>query len=68
MMISYYQSTKEWKDSAVSFLNNKLSFPSDNPKIKIDYIFVSNDIKIKYSDIPEIIASDHRMHICDIEL
>lgn len=56
------------KDSADFFLNNKLSFPSDNPKIKIDYIFVSNDIKIKYSDIPEIIASDHRMHICDIEL
>ena len=35
---------------------------------KIDYIFVSPDIKIKSADIPEIIASDHRPHIAVIEV
>lgn len=38
------------------------TFPSDKPKIKIDYIFVSRDIKVVSADIPEIIASDHRPH------
>ena len=45
----------------------KLSFPSDNPTIKIDYIFVSHDLKVLSADIPEVIASDHRPHVAEIE-
>lgn len=55
-------------DTAAYFEKPLLSFPSDKPKMKIDYIFVSKDIKVKYADIPETIASDHRMYICDIEI
>lgn len=55
-------------DTATLFETPKLSFPSDNVRVKIDYIFVSPDIKIKSADIPEIIASDHRPHIAVIEV
>ena len=55
-------------DTAQNFTSPKLSFPSDNPRVKIDYIFVSKDIKVKCADIPEIVSSDHRPHLATIEL
>ena len=55
-------------DTAQNFTSPKLSFPSDTPKVKIDYIFVSKDLKVEYADIPEIISSDHRPHVATIEL
>ena len=58
---------EKMKDTAVCFCEDKLSFPSDNPKIKIDYIFVSPDIEVISADIPEIISSDHRPHIAKIK-
>lgn len=54
-------------DTATLFNGEKLSWPSDKPKMKIDYIFVSPDIKIVSADIPEIVASDHRYHIAEIK-
>lgn len=54
-------------DTAELFVSPKLSFPSDEPKIKIDYIFVSHDIEAIYADIPEIVASDHRPHVAEIK-
>lgn len=53
-------------DTATLFNGEKLSWPSDKPTMKIDYIFVSPDIKIVSADIPEIVASDHRYHIAEI--
>jgi endonuclease/exonuclease/phosphatase (EEP) superfamily protein YafD len=53
-------------DAEVLFKNELLSFPSDKPRIKIDYIFASSDIEIISADIPEIIASDHRPHVAEI--
>ncbi|MBQ1187145.1 MAG: endonuclease/exonuclease/phosphatase family protein [Clostridia bacterium] len=55
-------------DTAKLFNKEKLSYPSDAPYIKIDYIFTSNDIKVLSADIPEIIASDHRPHTATIEI
>lgn len=55
-------------DTAEYFKGTKLSFPSDKPDRRIDYIFVSKDIKVTYSDIPEIVASDHRMVVADVEI
>lgn len=55
------------KDAAAGFCADKLSFPSINPHCKIDYIFVSVDGAVAFSDIPEIVASDHRPHVADIE-
>lgn len=55
-------------DTAIGFCEDKGSWPSDNPKMKIDYIFVSPDIKVISADVPNIIASDHRPHIAEIEI
>ena len=55
-------------DTAIYFDEPKLSFPSDYPNCKIDYIFVSKGLAVTYADIPDIIASDHRLHICDVEI
>ena len=55
-------------DTAQLFSSPKLSFPSDTPRMKIDYIFVSKDLKVESADIPEIVSSDHRPHIATIEL
>ncbi len=54
-------------DTAEKFSAPKLSFPSDNPKHKIDYIFTSRDLKILSADIPPIVSSDHRPHIATLE-
>lgn len=37
----------------------QLSFPSDKPNRKIDYIFVTDDIKIKSFKVEPVILSDH---------
>ena len=55
------------QDTAKEFSAPKLSFPSDNPSVKIDYIFLSKDLKVQSADIPAIISSDHRPHIAVIE-
>ncbi len=55
-------------DTAKDFSTPKFSFPSDNPSVKIDYIFVSKDLTVQSADIPEIISSDHRPHVATIEL
>ncbi len=56
------------KDASVGFCQSSPTFPSDKPEIKIDYIFVSKDIDVKFAEIPEKIASDHRVHTAVIDL
>lgn len=56
------------KDTAEAFEVPKLSFPSDAPNRKIDYIFVSQDIDVESADIPPITASDHRPHVAKVKL
>lgn len=56
------------QDAATLFDSEKLSFPSDEPRCKIDYVFVSPDIKIIAADIPPIVASDHRPHTATVEM
>ena len=55
-------------DTAKLFDEAKLSYPSDNPYIKIDYIFASRDIEVISADVPEIVASDHRPHTAKIKI
>ena len=43
-----------------------ISFPSDMPDRKIDYIFVSPDITVSDADIPPVVASDHRPYIATV--
>ncbi|HNX15363.1 MAG TPA: endonuclease/exonuclease/phosphatase family protein [Oscillospiraceae bacterium] len=44
------------------------SWPSDAPRIKIDYIFTKNVKKIIGADIPQILATDHCPHLAEIEI
>ena len=56
------------KDTSKYFTENLLSFPSDNPEIKIDYIFVSEDIEVINADIPSVVLSDHRPHVAVLNI
>ena len=56
------------KDTADLFETPLLSFRSDTPDRKIDYIFVSRDIEVIAADIPAIVASDHRPHTADLKI
>lgn len=55
-------------DASDAIAMEALSFPSDRPDRKIDYIFVSRDIGVTYADIPDVVASDHRPHVADLRL
>ena len=55
------------KDTADLFDKPKLSWPSDKPVKKIDYIFVSRDVNVSFADIPDTIASDHLVHTAIID-
>lgn len=59
---------EKMKDTADLISGNSLTFRSDNPYEKIDYIFVSDDIEIISAEIPDIIASDHRPHTAELKL
>ncbi len=56
------------RDTAELFRTPLLSFPSDKPDRKIDYIFTSPDVEVISADIPAIIGADHRPHIAEIKL
>lgn len=53
------------KDTAQG--ENMLTFPSDAPVEKLDYIFVSNDIKINNAYVAPEIGSDHCAYITEVE-
>ena len=55
------------QDAAHKFTEPKLSWPSDKPEMKIDYIFASKDIEIVSADIPDIVGADHRPHTAEIK-
>lgn len=46
-------------NSVDPLIEGKMSFPSDSPRIKIDYIYASRDITFIDADVPQIVASDH---------
>lgn len=56
------------KDTAELLPEGTMTFPTEGPKIKIDYILVSEDIRPVSAEAPAIIASDHCPYIADLEL
>ncbi len=54
------------KDTADLFGEEKMSFPSDTPNRKLDYIFVSPDAMVEEADILPVVASDHRPHVATL--
>lgn len=55
------------KDTSVVMPEPKLSHISDTPTVKIDYVFVSDGIRVLDADIPASLISDHRPHWAIIE-
>ena len=55
-------------DTAQVFGKGMLTFPSHAPEIKLDYIFVSKDIKVKNVFIPTDVVSDHFPFVAEIEV
>ncbi len=55
------------KDTMDYMTGGTKTFPSNDPKIKIDYIFVSQDVEIKSARVLQKIASDHLPIIAEIE-
>lgn len=45
-----------------------LSFPSDKPYEKIDYVFTSPAVKTEFATIPQMIVSDHRPLFAVVEI
>jgi len=54
-------------DTATLSNDPLLSFPSDKPTCKIDYIFTSRDLRVRSVCVPEWVVSDHRPVIVEIE-
>lgn len=55
-------------DTAELFGGERLSWPSDTPRVKIDYLFTTRDLNVLSADIPAIVASDHRPYVAELEL
>ena len=49
-------------------LEEKLTFPSDVPNCKIDYLFTSDGIGHISAEVLNTLASDHRPIVCDVEI
>ncbi len=48
--------------------NNPFTFPSNDPCVKIDYIFYSKDIKLISSEVKRDVVSDHCAVLADFEV
>ncbi len=55
------------EDAGAQLTHPGLSWPSDKPEMKIDYI-LTKGAKVLSADVPAIVAADHRPHIATIEL
>ena len=55
-------------DTADYFEKPLMSYPSEAPDRKIDYIFVSKDVEVVSADIPAIMESDHRPYVAEINI
>ncbi|MBR5538988.1 MAG: endonuclease/exonuclease/phosphatase family protein [Clostridia bacterium] len=55
-------------DTAITSDKSNVSFPSDNPTMKLDYIFTSKDIKTLSCGTIENTTSDHYPYFAEIEI
>lgn len=55
-------------DGDITYADTDLTFPSDKPDRKIDYIFTNSKVKLISAYVPELVVSDHRPIIAEIEV
>lgn len=56
------------RDSAAFLPGPRKSWPSDEPRVKIDYFFTSPDLRVTSAEIPDVETSDHRPYLVTLEL
>ena len=56
------------KDTAPLLGDTYLTFPSDAPDRKLDYVFLSADLTAVSADIPPLVLSDHRPYRCTVSV
>lgn len=56
------------QDTAAFFPAERLSFSSEMPYERIDYMFASRDLRILSADIPAVVCSDHRPYVVKMEI
>ncbi len=54
-------------DTAIKLAGQGMTFPSDAPEIKIDYIFASHDFEICSAKVAETYISDHRAYLAELK-
>ena len=59
---------RRMKDAAALVAGEGLTWPSDKPYKKLDYIFVTPDVELLQAEVPDIIASDHLYHTAEVTL
>lgn len=56
-----------YQDSGALLPNNTLTYPSNDPEIKIDYILGRN-LTFTKATVPDLLISDHKPYIAEIDL
>ena len=56
------------QDTAAFFPAERLSFSSEKPYERIDYMFASRDLRILSADIPAVVCSDHRPYVVKMDI
>lgn len=66
--VHYARLSEVFFDTASLCEETLLTYPSDAPRNKIDYIFTRGDIRAESVTVPAVVASDHLPVFSDIEL
>ena len=54
-------------DTSTLATGNTLTFSSDAPYMKIDYVLTTKDVKVKSAAILDLVVSDHLPHVAEVE-
>jgi endonuclease/exonuclease/phosphatase family metal-dependent hydrolase len=57
-----------YQDTLAACTNQCFTFPSDSPKLRLDYILVTHEIRTYSSQVMETTASDHRPVVANLEI
>lgn len=66
---SYYDELSDMlNDTVGAAQDNILTFPSQEPNRKIDYVFVSDRCRALSAYVPAVVVSDHRPYVTELEV
>ena len=56
------------QDTGELLAPGSMSWPSNEPRAKIDYVFATKEFSVRAAEIPVIVASDHCPYVADLSL